>query len=150
MPDQTFRVELVAPDIEPYRAGNRGMDFVTTFDSGRAGAHVMINAVTHGNEICGAIALDRIFRADIRPERGRLTLAFVNHRAYAAFDPANPGASRYVDEDFNRVWVEQRLDGSEQTAELQRAPRAAPDLRHGGSAARHPFNGYPIAGADDL
>ena len=86
----------------------------------------MINALTHGNEICGALALDHLFKAGLRPERGRLSLAFVNHAAYATFDPANPEASRFVDEDFNRVWVEDRLDGLEDTAELRRARELRP------------------------
>ena len=40
-----YPVELTAPDIEPYRAGNTGTEFQTTFDSGVAGPHVMVNAV---------------------------------------------------------------------------------------------------------
>lgn len=126
MQDQDYPVELTAPDIEPYRAGNTGVAFVTTFDSGQPGPHVMINAITHGNEICGAIALDTLFKAGLRPERGRLSLGFINHMAYATFDPADPGASRFVDEDFNRVWVEERLDGPEDTAELRRARELRP------------------------
>ena len=66
---RTYPVELTAPDIEPYRKGNTGIEFVTTFDSGIAGPHVMINAVTHGNEICGAIALDKLFKAGVKPHR---------------------------------------------------------------------------------
>ena len=42
-------IELIAPDISAYRAGNTGIDYVTTFDSGIAGPHVMVSAVTHGN-----------------------------------------------------------------------------------------------------
>jgi len=121
-----YTVDLVAPDIEPYRKSNVGVDFVTSFDSGRAGPHVMINAVTHGNEICGAIALDRLFKDNIRPKLGRLTLAFVNHAAYSTFDPNNPAMSRFIDEDFNRVWVEERLDGLEVTSELKRARELRP------------------------
>jgi len=119
MAEEIYPVELIAPDIESYRAGNIGVEFVTTFDSGKAGPHVMINAITHGNEICGAIALDHLFKGNIRPVRGKLTLGFINHLAYSTFDPNNPGASRFVDEDFNRVWVEDRLDGLEITAELR-------------------------------
>ena len=33
-PNRTYAVELTPPDIEPYRAGNTGIDYVTTFDSG--------------------------------------------------------------------------------------------------------------------
>ena len=126
MISENFVVELEAPDIEPYRKSNVGVDFVTTFDSGKPGPHVMINAVTHGNEICGAIALDILFKDNIRPINGKLTLAFVNHLAYSTFDPSAPSLSRFIDEDFNRVWVEERLDGQEKTAELQRARELRP------------------------
>ena len=44
-------IELIAPDISAYRAGNTGIDYVTTFDSGIAGPHIMVSAVTHGNEL---------------------------------------------------------------------------------------------------
>ena len=121
MVSEKFTVELKAPDIEPYRESNIGVEFVTSFDSGKSGPHVMINAVTHGNEICGAIALDRLLKDGIRPVNGKLTLAFVNHLAYSTFDPSSPSLSRFIDEDFNRVWVEDRLDGLEKTSELQRA-----------------------------
>ena len=126
MSDEIYPVELVAPDIEPYRKGNIGIDFVASFDSGKPGPHVMINAVTHGNEICGAIALNHLFKASVRPKHGKLTLGFINHLAYSNFDPENPGISRFVDEDFNRVWVEDRLEGLEVTAELRRARELRP------------------------
>ena len=126
MISENFVVELEAPDIEPYRKSNVGVDFVTTFDSGKPGPHVMINAVTHGNEICGAIALDILFKDNIRPINGKLTLAFVNHLAYSTFDSSAPSLSRFIDEDFNRVWVEERLEGQEKTAELQRARELRP------------------------
>ena len=75
MSDLAYRVELTPPDIEPYRQGNTGIEYVTTFASDAPGPHVLVAALTHGNEICGAIALDKLFRAGIRPRRGRLTLA---------------------------------------------------------------------------
>ena len=126
MSDQPYPVQLTAPDIEPYRQGNTGIEFVTTFDSGKAGPHVLINAVTHGNEICGAITLDHLFRADARPARGKLSLSFNNHAAYSNFDPQSPDDSRFVDEDFNRLWLEKRLDGDEDTVELRRARELRP------------------------
>ena len=121
MPEPNYGVELTPPDIEPYRSGNAGIDYVTTFDSGVAGPHVLVTALTHGNEICGAIALDRLFRAGVRPRRGRLTLAFDNVAAYRIFDPRVPVASRFVDEDFNRLWSPAILDGPRQSTELARA-----------------------------
>jgi predicted deacylase len=126
VPEPNYAVELTAPDIEPYRAGNTGIDYVTTFDSGVAGPHVLVTALTHGNEICGAIALDRLLRAGLRPRRGKLTLAFDNIAAYRSFDSRVPTASRYVDEDFNRLWSAVTLDGMRQSVELTRARALRP------------------------
>jgi predicted deacylase len=126
LPEPTYAVELTPPDIEPYRAGNTGIDYVTTFDSGIAGPHVLVTALTHGNEICGAIALDRLFRAGLRPRQGKLTLAFDNIAAYRSFDSRVPTASRYVDEDFNRLWSPATLDGPRQSVELTRARALRP------------------------
>lgn len=126
MPSDVYPVELTAPDITPYRAGNTGLEYVTTFDSGVAGPHVMVSAVTHGNELCGAITLDFLFREEIRPKQGKLTFAFNNYRAYQSFDPQNPLVSRFVDEDFNRLWSEEVLDGPRNSLELERARELRP------------------------
>jgi predicted deacylase len=126
MPEPNYAVELSPPDIEPYRSGTTGVDYVTTFASGIAGPHVLVAALTHGNEICGAIALDRLFRAGLRPRRGKLTLAFVNVAAYRSFNPRFPVASRFVDEDFNRLWDPTVLDGPRQSNELVRARAVRP------------------------
>ena len=126
MPEPNYAVELTPPDIEPYRAGNTGVDYVTSFDGAVAGPHVLVTALTHGNEICGAIALDRFFRAGLRPRQGRLTLAFDNVAAYRSFDPRVPTASRYVDEDFNRLWSAATLDSPRQSVELSRARALRP------------------------
>jgi predicted deacylase len=53
-------------------------------------------------------------------------LAFANIEAFGRFDPANPYASRFVDEDFNRVWTRDVLDGSRQSVELRRARALRP------------------------
>ena len=118
-----YPIELTAPDIEPYRSGNTGIDYYTSFRSDKDGPHVLINAITHGNELCGAIALDYLFRNDVRPSCGTLTLGFANIAAYRAFDPADPTQSRFVDEDLNRVWDEATLLGTRQSVELTRARR---------------------------
>ena len=126
VPEPNYPVELTPPDIEPYRVGNPGLEYVTSFDSGREGPHVLVTALTHGNEICGAIALDRLLRSGLRPRRGRLTLAFDNVAAYRRFNPRHPIASRFVDEDFNRLWDEATLDGPRRSAELERARALRP------------------------
>lgn len=122
----TFRVELTPPDISAYAAGNTNVPYYTTFDSGKPGPHVLVNAVTHGNELCGAIAVDFLFRHDVRPTRGRLTLGFANYMAFLRFDPTAPNASRYVDEDFNRLWSPAVLDGPRESVELRRAREIRP------------------------
>ncbi len=114
-------IELTPPDISPYKIGNTGVDYFTTFEAAAPGPHVMITAVVHGNELCGAIALDHLFRNDLRPARGKLTLGFANVGAYHSFDPADPRKSRYLDEDFNRLWDVATLEGERDSAELRRA-----------------------------
>ncbi|MGB1006432.1 MAG: hypothetical protein ACPGVX_04610, partial [Thalassobaculaceae bacterium] len=119
-------VELPAPDIAAYAAGNTGIPYYWSFEAAAPGPHVAILALTHGNEICGALTLDAFFRADLRPTRGRLTLGFNNVAAYAQFDPRYPIASRFVDEDLNRVWSLDRLEGAENSLELTRAREIRP------------------------
>ena len=41
MSDLSYTVELTPPDIEPYRAGNTGIDYVTSFDAPEPGPHVL-------------------------------------------------------------------------------------------------------------
>ena len=125
----TPRLEIFPPDITVHRKGNTGVEYVTTFDSGKPGPHVVVNALTHGNELCGAYALDFLFKTEVRPVAGRLTLSFANVAAFDRFDPADPFASRYVDEDFNRLWSDKVLGGSRDSVELRRARALAPLVR---------------------
>jgi len=119
-------IELQAPDIAPHRQSGTGVDWIHTFESGKPGPHVLVNALTHGNEICGALVVDRLLREGLRPVRGALTLAFANVAAFSRFDPAHPYASRFVDEDFNRVWTPATLDGPRRSTELARARELRP------------------------
>jgi predicted deacylase len=124
--DLRYNVELTPPDISAYRAGNTGIDYVTTLTATEPGPHVAVLGLTHGNEICGAIAIDKLFRADVRPRRGKLTLGFNNVAAYQEFDARYPIASRYIDEDFNRLWSPATLDGPRRSSELERARAIRP------------------------
>ena len=121
-----FDVRLTPPDIGRWLTGNTGVPGFTTLTGAVSGPHAMILAVTHGNEISGAIVLDRLLRADFRPARGRLTLGFVNLAAFARFDPRQPTVSRFVDEDLNRVWDPALLDGPRRSCELDRAREIRP------------------------
>jgi predicted deacylase len=126
MIEASYPVNIEAPDISPYRKGNTGVEYVTTLDSGKAGPHVMLSAIVHGNELCGAIALDYLMRHEVRPMAGRLTLAFMNVAAFERFDTSNPTVSRYVDEDFNRLWTREVLESERDSAELRRARAVRP------------------------
>jgi len=119
-------IELVAPDISRHRDGNTGVPYVFSFDSGVAGPHVMVQALTHGNEICGAIALDWLLAQGVRPLAGRLTVGFANVEAFSRWDPSDPDRSRYVEEDYNRVWADDALRGPRDSVELRRARELAP------------------------
>ena len=119
-------IELTAPDIGARCAGNTGIGHVTSFESGLPGPHVLINALCHGNELCGAIAVDRLLGHGLRPARGRLTLCLANVAAFRRFDPAKPHASRCVAEDFNRLWSDEVLAGERDSVELRRARELRP------------------------
>ena len=129
MPEQddlNYSVFLKPPDISAYRDGNTGVDYVHQFDSGKPGPHVMLSAVVHGNELCGAIALDHLLKNKVRPLQGKLTLAFMNFAAFLSFDPENPTFSRFIDEDFNRLWTKDVLNGNRDSVELRRAREVHP------------------------
>ena len=118
-----FPVELVNPDISPYKRSNTGIDYIITLDSGLSGPHVFISSIVHGNEPCGALAIDWFLKNDYRPLSGKLTLGFMNIEAYLAFDPLNPNRTRWVEEDFNRLWAEGVLEDPKRkrTSEFLRA-----------------------------
>ncbi|WP_367066722.1 succinylglutamate desuccinylase/aspartoacylase family protein [Oryzisolibacter sp. LB2S] len=104
---------LPAPDIAAWRAGNTDTEGVWRFDSGNPGRHVLISALIHGNELCGAWALKGLLEAGLRPQAGRLTLAFCNLAAFDRFDPANHDAARFVEQDMNRQWQDARMDAAD-------------------------------------
>ena len=97
-----LRFELDKPELGDWRQGNTGVEGVWRFASGRAGREVLITALVHGNELCGAWALKDLLEAGVRPVQGALTLAFCNLAAFDTFDAARHDASRFVDEDLNR------------------------------------------------
>lgn len=117
--------ELPCPDISAWRDGNTGTPGVWRFDSGVAGRHVMISALVHGNELCGAWALKGLLDAGVRPQQGVLTLAFCNLDAFDRFDSAHPDASRLVEEDLNRQWLVERMAAAN-TLERRRAGALRP------------------------
>ena len=129
MTETTPAITLQAPDITPWKEGNSGVPWVHVLQGATPGPRVMVQALTHGNEICGAIALCWLLKQvqqGWRPAAGALTLAFANVQAFARFNPADPYPSRCVDEDYNRVWADESLYGKRESVELRRARALRP------------------------
>ncbi|WP_372619093.1 succinylglutamate desuccinylase/aspartoacylase family protein [Falsiroseomonas sp.] len=124
-----LEIRLPLPDLAPWRAGNTGIEGVWSFAAAEAGPHLLITALVHGNEIAGALLLTRWLRDAVRPRRGTLSLCFANLAAFDRFDPADPTASRFLDEDLNRLWADHLLAGHRRSAELDRARALLPLVR---------------------
>ncbi len=119
-------IEIEFPDLARWAAGNTGTPYVWRFAGRAPGPDVVVQALTHGNEVCGAIALDWLLAQSPTVERGTLTAIFANTEAYARWDPAQPFRSRSVDEDFNRLWNDGELDTPRDTVERRRARALRP------------------------
>lgn len=120
-----FPVRLATPDLGPWLAGNV-LPGVWSFAAPAPGPHLVVTALVHGNEIAGAVLLARWLAAGLRPARGRLSLVLANLDAFARFDPSDPTASRFVDEDLNRLWCAPALEGRRRSSELGRARALRP------------------------
>ncbi len=114
-------LEVLPRALSAYKKGNIGIEYVHRFESGKPGPHVLINALTHGNELCGMVAATHVLDAGLRPKRGTLTVSFANVEAYESFDAAQPFDSRQLVHNFNRIWSGEWLEGSEDSPELRRA-----------------------------
>ncbi|RZL63032.1 MAG: succinylglutamate desuccinylase [Variovorax sp.] len=123
---ESVAIEVVQGDLSAYREGNTGIDYVHRFESGRPGPHVLINALTHGNEICGMVAARHLLDTGVRPLIGTLTVSFAHVEAYAAFDASQPFENRQIVHNLNRVWSDEWLDGPEDSPELRRARAMRP------------------------
>ncbi|MDO5289807.1 MAG: succinylglutamate desuccinylase/aspartoacylase family protein [Pseudomonadota bacterium] len=119
-------LEVLPRDLSAYRAGNTGIDYVHRFDSGRPGPHVLINALTHGNEICGMVAATYLLDTGVRPKIGTLTVSFAHVEAYEAFRAEEPFANRQLVHNLNRIWSDEWLDGPHDSPELRRARALRP------------------------
>ena len=144
MTEPAYRIELKPPDITV--PGRQYRDRLRhDIRRRQSGPHVLVCALTHGNEICGAIALDKLFRRD--PAAAWPADAGLRQcRGLSGFDPRSR-RSRYVDEDFNRLWLPQ-AGRPPQIGRTEPRPRAAAGLGQRRSAARPAFDAVCDAAAD--
>lgn len=119
-------VEIQPPDLTRWaRSRSADIPFAHEFTASEPGADVLITSLIHGNEYSGAMVMSELLAllsaGQLMLNRGRLTAVFANVDGFAGFDAAQPDASRFVDQDMNRVWDAALLDGSQQSSELSRA-----------------------------
>lgn len=144
-------LEVVPRDLSAYREGNTGVEYVHCFESGRPGPHVLVNALTHGNEVCGMVAATHLLDTGVRPRIGTLTVSFANVQAYESFCHHQPYDSRQLVHNLNRIWSAEWLDGTHDSPELRRARAMRPVVAaadhildiHSTSQAVQPFWVYP-------
>jgi predicted deacylase len=115
-------IEYDFPDIRRWEKGDA--PYIHVQDSGKPGPTVMVAALTHGNEVSGAIVVDELLGRGLKSRKGTLIFSFNNVEAYQRFEPKNPFKSRMIDEDFNRTWG--RLDQPATTRETKRAQIVRP------------------------
>jgi len=115
-------IEFAFPDLR--RWGKGAAPYIHVLESGKSGPTVMVAALTHGNEVSGAVVVDALLAAGLKPRQGTLIFSFNNIEAYHRFDLKAPFKSRMIDEDFNRTWG--RLDQPPTTLETRRAQVVKP------------------------
>jgi predicted deacylase len=124
-------VEVACPDISRWEKSNVGaVPFVHEFQAPEAGADVLVTSLVHGNEYTGAMVLSDLLSLlqgrKLSLRRGRLTAVFANVDGFARFNAQQPDASRYVDQDLNRVWSATLLASDQHSSELARARAIRP------------------------
>jgi predicted deacylase len=124
-------VEIAPPDISRWQSGaNSPARFVQEFHAESSGPEVLISALVHGNEYAGAIVLSDLLHllqsGVLKLSMGRITAVFANVDSFLRFDANAPDASRFIDQDFNRVWSEHVLQSSQRSVELDRAREILP------------------------
>ena len=123
---QPHPLQIAVPELSRWAEAGCGAPYVIERAAQAPGPEVLLTALVHGNEYSGAVALDSFLRSGMQPRRGRITAIFCNMAAFATFDPHSPDHSRFVDEDFNRVWATAQLDGPRRSTELERAREIRP------------------------
>ncbi|GAB6966082.1 M14 family metallopeptidase [Komagataeibacter kakiaceti JCM 25156] len=121
-----WKIGITPPDLSPWIRGNCGIPGVMHYEGRGPGPHTVCVSLIHGNEFAGAMVLDQLLRARVRPRRGRLSFIFANPEAMHQFDPHDPTRARCVDEDMNRVWSPATLEGDRNSHELDRARTLLP------------------------
>ena len=137
------------PTSDAGRPATRGIPYVWTFAGNGAGPHVLVQALTHGNEVCGAIALDWLLGEEFRPRARHADDVLRQRRRVPALRPG-----RSVRLALRRRGFQPAVDGrsaGRPAQERRPRPRArvASALRPRRLSARSPFDDRPLPAARD-
>ncbi len=104
------------------------------------GPHVLVNALTHGNEICGALALDQLFKSGLRPACRQDHPRLRQCRGVSLVRPRQPGRVALCRRGFQPALGQghARRPEEERRARTRAAPQA--DLRKRRPAPRPSFD----------
>ena len=111
------------------------------------GPRVTIQALTHGNEVCGAIANDWLLRESVRPVRGTLTLTFANVDGVPALRCRRPVRVALRGRGLQPAVDRRRAGRAAADARSRARARAAPGLRRHRLPARPAFDDRPVPAA---
>ena len=114
-----------------------------------AGPHVLVQALTHGNEVCGAIALDWLLGEGFRPTRGDADDVLRQRRRLPELRPVRSLRLALRRRGFQSPLDAEVLEGPTGDRRPGARPRLAPALRARRLPARSPFDDRPVPAARD-
>ncbi|HYX04543.1 MAG TPA: hypothetical protein VE963_20800, partial [Reyranella sp.] len=85
-------IEFGFPELRRWEKG--AAPYIHVLESGKPGPTVMVAALTHGNEVSGAIVVDALLEKGLKPRNGTLIFSFNNIEAYLSFNAQAPFKSR--------------------------------------------------------
>src|SRR5258708_19547227 len=91
-------IEFAFPELRRWEKG--AAPYIHVLDSGKPGPVVMVAALTHGNEVSGAVVVDALLAAGLEPRQGTMILSFNNIEANHSFDANTPFNSPLVPHAF--------------------------------------------------
>ena len=68
-------IEFVFPELRQWEKGVA--PYIHVFESGKPGPTVMVAALTHGNEVSGAVVVDALLEKGLRPRKGTRMIAIM-------------------------------------------------------------------------
>ena len=140
-------IEVEFPDLARWAAGNTGIPYVWRFAAERPGPRVTIQALTHGNEVCGAIANDWLLRENVRPVRGHADAHVRQRRRVPPLRCRGPVRVALRGRGLQPVVVGRSPRRRPADARPRACPRAAPRLRRNRLPARPAFDDRPVPAA---